>query len=394
MTENGECPKLHAESVVVSAGRPHEPGAPVTTPIVLTAPYRHDPEANRYARHDVTPTVAAFESVLGALEGGSALAFASGVAAMAAIVEGRPAGAVAVAPNEAYSGTMSIFAEQERLGRLTVRRVDMADTAAVVAALDGADLLWVETVSNPLMTVADLPALCAAARTAGALSCVDATFSTPLVVRPLDLGADIAMHSVTKYLAGHSDVIMGALVTRLPALLEHLHDRRTLVGGVPGALEAYLATRGTRTLALRMERAQANAGELARRLATHPAVTRVRYPGLADHPGHAIASRDHAGFGAMVSFEIGGDAAAAEKLCSAVRLVTHGTSLGGVESLLERRARHEVDAAFGTPENLLRLSVGIEHVEDLWADLEHALEVAVSGRAGRLRSRHVPRRGR
>jgi cystathionine gamma-synthase len=366
---------LRPESVVVTAGRPHEPGSPVTAPIVLTAPYRHHPESNRYARHDVTATVAAFESVLGALEGGRALAFASGVAAMAAVVEGQRSGCVAVVPAEGYSGTMSIFAEQERLGRMQVRRVDVGDTPAVIAALDGANLLWVETVSNPLMTVADLPAVCAAARAAGALACVDATFSTPLGARPLALGADVVLHSVTKYLSGHSDVIMGALVTRSPELADQLHERRTLSGGIPGALETYLATRGMRTLALRMERAQANAMELAQRLAAHPAVVRVRYPGLPDDPGHEIAVRDFTGFGAMIGFEVAGGAEAAEQLCQRVRLITHGTSLGGVESLIERRARHEVDAQFGTPANLLRLSVGIEHVEDLWADLSQALEL-------------------
>jgi cystathionine gamma-synthase len=186
------------------------------------------------------------------------------------------------------------------------------------------------------------------------------------------------MHSVTKYLSGHSDVLMGALVARAPDLAAHLHERRTLGGGIPGALEAYLATRGLRTLALRMERAQANAGELARRLADHPAVTRVRYPGLPDDPGHAIAARDHAGFGAMVCFEVAGGASAADAVCASVRLITHATSLGGVESLIERRAMHEGDAAFGTPESLLRLSVGIEHVEDLWADLRRALDAAFS----------------
>jgi len=386
---------LRPESVVVSAGRPEGGGDPVTTPIVLTAPYRHDPDggagANRYARHDVTATVAAFETVLGRLDGGRALAFGSGVAALAAVVEGRRAGAVAVVSGEGYSGTVTMFAEQERLGRMTVRRVDMADTAAVVRALDGADLLWVETVTNPLMTVPDLPALCAAARETGALSCVDATFSTPLVVRPLDLGADIVMHSATKYLSGHSDVMMGALVTRSESLATELHDRRTLTGAVPGALEAYLATRGTRTLALRMERAQANAGELARRLAAHPAVTRVRYPGLPDDPGHAVAARDHAGFGAVIGFEVTGGAEAAELVCGAARLITHGTSLGGVESLMERRARHEIDASFGTPAQLLRLSVGIEHVEDLWDDLAQAL--AVSGSAERSRAPRGPHRG-
>ncbi len=372
---NEHLDELHAESVVVAAGRPTEPGAPLNVPIVLTAPYRHTSEdTNPYARHDVTPTVAAFEAALGALEGGTALAFASGIAAVAAVVEGRPAGTVAVVPDAAYSGTVSIFDEQARLGRMQLRPVDMGDTDAVLAALDGADLLWLETVSNPLLVVADLPRLAAAAREQGALVGVDATFSTPLLVRALDLGADLVMHSATKYLSGHSDVLLGVLVTRSPELAEALHLRRTATGGVPGALESYLATRGLRTLALRMERSQANAGELARRLEAHPRVSRVRYPGLASHPQHAIAARDHAGFGAMIGIELAGSAADAEQVCERLRLICHATSLGGVESLIERRARHEIDAAFGTPATLLRFSVGIEHVDDLWADLQQALE--------------------
>jgi cystathionine gamma-synthase len=371
--------KLRPESVVVAAGRPREPGGPLSTPIVLTAPYLHSPEANAYSRHDVSPTISSFEAALGTLEGGTALAFGSGIAALAAVIDGLPAGAVAVVPDAMYSGSVSIFGAQQQLGRLTIRTVNIADTAAVIAALDGAALVWLETVSNPLMAVPDVPAIAAAAHAAGALVGVDATFSTPLVVRPLELGADIVMHSVTKYLAGHSDVLMGALVVRSAALAAELHDRRTRTGAVPGVLEAYLATRGIRTLALRMERAQANAGTLAQRLAGHPRVTRVRYPGLPDDPGHAIAARDHGGFGAMICFEIDGDADTAERLCEAVRLISHATSLGGVESLIERRARHDVDAAFGTPPTLLRFSVGIEHVEDLWADLSQALDAAFSG---------------
>ncbi|WP_375480695.1 trans-sulfuration enzyme family protein [uncultured Jatrophihabitans sp.] len=364
---------LRPESVVVAAGRPHEPGGPMNVPIVPNATYLADDGENRYARHDVSPTVAAFETALGELEGGRALAFASGIAAVAAVVEGRPAGAVAVAPRTGYAGTISIFDNQQTLGRMTVRPVDVEDTDAVLAALPGADLLWLETVTNPLLAVPDLPALSAAAHEAGALVCVDATFSTPLVARPLELGADIVMHSATKYLSGHSDVLLGALVARDADLLDELHLRRTATGAIPGALEAYLATRGMRTLALRMERAQANAGELAARLAAHPRVARVRYPGLASHPGHDIAARDHAGFGAMISFELDGPAEAATAVCEALTLISHATSLGGVESLIERRAMHDVDASFGTPANLLRLSVGIEHVEDLWADLQQAL---------------------
>jgi cystathionine gamma-synthase len=365
--------RLHPESLVVAVARPHEPGGPLNTPIVLAAPYLHSAQDNAYARHDVSPTVASFEQALGALEGGTALAFASGLAAVAAMIERLPSGSTVVVPAAGYAGTLSSFQTQQALGRLTVRAVDTADPAAVRAALDGADLLWLETVTNPLMAVPDVPALAAAAHEAGALVCVDATFSTPLVVRPLDLGADVVMHSATKYLAGHSDVLLGALVVRSAALADQLHERRTLSGAVPGALESYLATRGIRTLALRMERAQANAATLAARLAEHPRVTRVRYPGLPSDPGHEIAVRDHAGFGAMISFEIDGSVEDAERLCAAVRLITHATSLGGVESLIERRARHEPDAAFGTPPTLLRFSVGIEHVEDLWADLSQAL---------------------
>jgi cystathionine gamma-synthase len=363
--------QLRPESVVVSAGRPLEPGAALSTPIVLTAPYRNDPTDNRYARHDVTDTIQAFEAALGELEGGTALAFATGMAAIAAVVEGRAG--ISVVPHAAYAGAVTLFGNQRDARRMELRAVDIADTQSVVAALDGADLLWLETVTNPLLAVPDLPVLIEAAHAAGALVAVDATFSTPLLVRPLELGADIVMHSVTKYLAGHSDLMMGALVVRSSTLAEELHDRRTYTGAVPGALEAYLALRGLRTLVVRMERAQANAGDLAARLAAHPKVSRVRYPGLASDPGHEVAARVHDGFGAMISFELDGTAEEAERVCQSLRLITNATSLGGVESVIERRARHAVDAAFGTPETLLRFSVGIEHVEDLWADLAQAL---------------------
>ena len=368
--------KLRPESVVVAAGRPHEPGGPLNMPLVPVAPYRHATDDNAYARHDISPTVRAFEDALGELEGGRALAYASGIAAVAAVLDGLPVGSVVVVPQAGYSGTVSIFAEQQALGRLTIRSVDPADTAAVIAALDGAQLLWLEAVSNPLLVVPDIPALVAAAHAAGAQVCVDATFCTPLVLRALDLGVDVVMHSATKYLAGHSDVIMGALVVPAASAAERLRDRRTVTGAIPGVFEAYLALRGMRTLALRMERAQANAATLAQRLAGHPRVSRVRYPGLEDDPGHAIAVRDFAGFGAMISFEVDGAAEHAERLCEAVQLITHATSLGGVESLIERRARHDIDASFGTPPTLLRLSVGIEHVDDLWSDLEQALQAA------------------
>jgi cystathionine gamma-synthase len=367
---------LRPESIVVASGRPEVADGPLNAPIVLAGPYRHADDHNGYLRHEGSDTIRAFEQAIGTLEGvpaDHAIAFSSGMAAVAAIVEGQPAGTVAVAPSAAYSGSVQILGEQQRLGRMTVRSVDITDTDAVLAALPGANLLWLETVTNPLIGVADLPPLIDAAHAEGAVICVDSTFSTPLVARPLDLGADVVMHSATKYLAGHSDLVLGVLVARSAERAAELRLRRGLTGAVPGALECYLALRGVRTLALRMERSQANAATLAQRLSEHPRVARVRYPGLPSDPGHERASRLYKGFGAMIAFEIDGTADDAERLCESVRLISHATSLGGVESLIERRARHQIDADNGTPANLLRLSVGIEHVEDLWADLQQAL---------------------
>lgn len=369
---------MHPESIAVASGRPaRTPRAPVNPPIVLSAPFHFGPDDNYYAREDTTDTIRALEQALGELEGGQALAFASGMAAIAAVAEAQPNGTIAVVPEHGYNLTGAIFDAQQKLGRITVRAVDVTDTDAVLDALDGASLVWLESPTNPLLGVVDLPVIVEAAHARGAIVAIDSTLNTPLVLRPLDHGADIVMHSATKYLAGHSDVLMGVLVARDPALAGQLRERRTLTGGVPGALESYLALRGLRTLPLRMERAQANALVLAQRLAAHPAVTRVRYPGLPTDPWHERATRLHQGYGAMVSFEVAGGAEAADALCRRVSLITHATSLGGVESLIERRARYAMDAARGTPESLLRFSVGIEHVEDLWADLSQALEPIV-----------------
>jgi cystathionine gamma-synthase len=365
---------LRPESLVVAAGRPpRTPRAPVNPPIVLAAPLHYGPDDNYYVRQDSTETIRALESALGALDGGQALAFASGMAAASALIEGRPTAAVAVVPDSGYAGTISLFAAQAQLGRMEIRAVDITDNDAVRAALPGASLLWLETTTNPLLGVVDVPTLADAAHEFGALVCVDATFSTPLGSRPLDQGADVVMHSATKYLSGHSDLLMGVLVTRDAELGSVLRARRDLTGAVPGALEAYLALRGLRTLAVRFERQQLNALELATRLSWHPGVTRVRYPGLADDPWHERASMLHTGYGAMICFQVG-SRARADELCRRVQLITHATSLGGVESLIERRAMHALDEAAGTPVDLLRFSVGIEHVEDLWADLVQALD--------------------
>jgi len=381
-------PALAPATVAVTAGRPAAgPNAPLNPPLVLTSTYGASPGAHRdgdlgYGRW-TNPTWQAFEATLGALERGDALLFASGMAGVAAVLAQVPDGGRVVVPRHAYNGTLALLGELERRGRLEVAQVAVEDTAEVVAALHGAtgraaDLLWIETPTNPMLEVADLPSLVAAGHAAGALVAVDNTFATPLLQRPLEHGADVVVHSVTKYLAGHSDVVLGATVSRDPALTSRLHGHRTLHGSVPGASEAWLALRGLRTLHLRVERAGANAAELARRLQGHPAVARVRHPSLPDDPGHARAATQMAGFGAIVGVEVAGGADAAERVAAGTRLWVHATSLGGVESTLERRRRHAGEPV-GVPENLVRLSVGVEDVGDLWADLDAALRAAVRG---------------
>jgi cystathionine gamma-synthase len=346
-------------------------------PVWLTSTYVADGDVD-YARTD-NPTWQAFESALGALEGGDALVLSSGMAAITAALALVPDGTRVVAPTHAYSGTSAMLAQAADRGRLTVEDVDVADTDAVLAALPGAGLLWLESPTNPMLEVADLPTLCAAARETGTLTVVDNTFATPLVQRPLDLSADVVVHSVTKYLSGHSDVLLGAVVTRPDergrSLRDDLRAHRRLTGSIAGPTEVWLALRGLRTLALRMERAQRSAAELARRLQGHPAVTRVRHPSLRADPGHDRAVRQMRGFGAILAVEVAGGAAAAEAVAAATVLWVHTTSLGGVESTLERRRRHAAEAAT-VPESLLRLSVGIEDVEDLWTDLDRALRAA------------------
>lgn len=378
------------DTLAVVGGRPPAgPGAPVTPPVVLTStyvqddvpvvgqapgtPYAPQPPARVYGRM-ANPTWEDCEAVLGALEGApeGATLFASGMAAIAAVVAQVPVGGLVVAPAAAYNTTLTLLDELADQERLLVRRVDVADTDAVTQALPGASMLWLESPTNPLLDVADVAACTAAARAAGAVTVVDSTFATPMVQQPLDLGADVVVHSVTKYLSGHSDVVLGAAITRSATQLAALRRYRTVHGAIPGPWEAWLALRGIRTLHLRVERSQRNAAELARRLLGHPALSRVRHPSLPDDPGHERASRQMRGYGSVVGVECAGGPAAADAVTAAVRLWVPATSLGGVESTLERRRRHanEPDVV---PESLLRLSVGVEDVEDLWADLDQAL---------------------
>jgi cystathionine gamma-synthase len=361
----------HPETVCVEAGRDHSVGAPANPALDLATTYRQG-ATYEYVR-DASPSIEPLERAVGALEGGHAVAFSSGMAAAAAVLDGLPAGARVLAPTVSYVGVRNLLGARRDQGSLDVAFVDQTDTRATIEAMDGARLVWTETPNNPLLGITDLAALSAAARERGARVAVDATIATPLLQRSLELGADFVVHSATKYLAGHSDVLLGVVVTSDEADRQALAERRTITGAVPGPFDAFLCLRGIRTLALRVERGQSNAAELAGRLSDHPLVSRVRYPGLVEHPGHDLAARQMRGFGAMVSFEVGSDAEAADAVCRNTRLIVNATSLGGVETLIERRARYPEERTH-VPPNLLRLSVGCEHVEDLWADLDRALE--------------------
>lgn len=393
---------LAPDTIVVETGRPQRTdGAAVNPPIDLSSTFVSTGDISAspyaYARFD-TPAWTPFEEALGQLEHSAlpGLVFGSGLAAISAVVSLVPAGGTLIIPTHSYQGALASAEQIAKRQNFDLVTVDIADTEAVIAALDDAGhatpgqvaadgraasaraggagspgMLWIESPTNPMLEVADVPALTAAAGDRGFLVCVDNTFATPLLQTPLDLGADIVVHSVTKYLAGHSDVVLGAVVTGSTALRQDLHAERSMRGGIAGPFEVWLALRGLRTLAVRLDRAQTNAQAIAERLAVHPAVVETRYPGLPNDPGHARAAAQMNGFGAIISFTVE-SADKATAIAEAVRLWTPATSLGGVESLIERRRRHPSEPAT-VPEGLIRLSVGIENLDDLWADLEAAL---------------------
>ncbi len=369
---------LSPATVAVTAGRPPRvQGGPVNPPVVLSSTYVSQgtpgPDELLYTRSG-TETWQAFEEALAALEGGAhGVVLGSGMAAIAATLGHVPDGGAVVVPRHAYQVSLGYLDDLAARHGVEVRRVDVADTEQVVAALDGAALLLAESPTNPMLEVADLPAIIAAARERGVRTVVDNTFATPLGQRPIALGADVVVHSVTKYLAGHSDVVLGAVVTDDPQIAADVRAYRTLHGAIAGPMEVFLALRGLRTLHLRVERAGANAAELARRLAEHPAVAEVRHPSLPLDPGHERARRQMNGFGAILGLRPHGGAPAADALVAGVRLWVPATSLGGVESTLERRRRFTTESVT-VPEDLVRMSVGVEDVEDLWDDLVQALD--------------------
>ena len=347
---------FHPETTAIIAGRPaHESDQPMNVPVHLTSTYVAGGELE-YGRYG-NPSWTAFEETLGALEGGRCVAFASGIAAIAAVLDLVEPGGTVVAPRHSYTGTVAQLAELEAAGRAHAVYVDITDTAAVAAASEDAALVWFESPTNPALEVADIPAIVAAAHANGALVAVDNTFATPLLQRPLEHGADFVVHSATKYISGHSDVLMGAAIAASDEHVAALVKRRSLFGAIPGPLETFLALRGLRTLPVRLERAQWNAQELVRRLGDHPALEEVRYPG----------------FGAIVSIVVSGGADAADELVERTRLWVHATSLGGVESTFERRRRWPSEQPT-IPEGLVRLSVGLEHIDDLYGDLAQALD--------------------
>lgn len=358
------------ESWLVAAGRDRTPGAPLNVPPIPASNFVLGHQ-RAYSRDDGTPTWEALEQIIGGLEGGQCLAYASGMAAIAAVFDQLPVGSVVALPDDCYQGVAGLAAAGEARGRWSVTRIAVPDTPGWIKACAEADLIWLESPSNPLLAVADLAAICAAPRKPGAILGVDNTFATPLNQQPLALGADVSMLSTTKFIGGHSDLLGGAVTVRNPALLSALRHTRELLGATPGTLECFLAVRGARTLALRLARAQETAGILAARLSEHAEVTVTRYPGLPSHPTHEAARRQLKGFGTIISFDVRGGAAEADAVCARLRLIQHATSLGAVESTIERRA--VIPGQEHLPPSLLRLSVGIEGAADLWRDLDEAL---------------------
>jgi len=368
-------PDYNIDTVAVHAGRPaRTPDGPINPPIVASStlhaggPYGYGREWNE--------TLAALEETIGALEGGHATVYSSGMAAANAVFDLVPMGGVIVASSHSYAAIGARLEELAASGRIVLRHADVTDAADIAKQISGdgkpADLVWFESPTNPLLEICDIRAAAHAAHAVGALLAIDNTFMTPVRQQPIVLGADIVMHSVTKGLSGHADLLMGAVVTASSELAEKMVGRRILLGAVPSAFDAFLAIRGIRTLSIRIDRGEENAKILAERLANHPAVSKVYFPGLATHPNAQVHAQQASGPGLMISFLAGKNADDADKVCESTLLAANATSLGGVETLLERRRRwsHENVAV---PENLIRLSVGIENVEDLWADLNQAL---------------------
>jgi cystathionine gamma-synthase len=373
------------ETLAIHAGQEADPqtGA-VVTPIYQVSTYKQDGVGGlrggyEYSR-SANPTRTALEENLAALEGGRrGLAFASGLAAEDCLLRTvLYPGAHVVIPSDAYGGTFRLFAKVVARWGVDFSVADTSDPDAVRAAVnDRTKVIWVETPSNPLLGITDIALIADIARDAGAKLVVDNTFASPYLQQPIALGADVVVHSTTKYMGGHSDVVGGALVAADVGLGEELAYHQNAMGAVAGPFDSWLVQRGIKTLAVRMDRHSENATRVAEMLSSHPKVTRVLYPGLSEHPGHEVAAKQMKAFGGMVSFQVAGGEAAAVEVCDRAKLFTLGESLGGVESLIEHPGRMThasvAGSALEVPADLVRLSVGIESVDDLLADLQQAL---------------------
>ncbi|MEU7858881.1 cystathionine gamma-synthase [Nonomuraea sp. NPDC049141] len=373
------------ETLAIHAGQEPDPltGA-VVPPIYATSTYKQDGVGGlrsgyEYSR-SANPTRTALEEALAAVEGGArGLAFASGLAAEDALLRTvcRPQDHVII-PNDAYGGTYRLFAKVNERWGLHYDPVPLGDLDAVAAAMtQKTRIVWVETPTNPLLGIADIAALAQLAHDNGALLVVDNTFASPYLQQPLALGADVVVHSTTKYVGGHSDVVGGALIAADQAVGDELAYHQNAMGAVAGPFDAWLTLRGLKTLGVRMDRHCDNAERVVDLLLAHPRVTQVLYPGMGEHPGHEVAAKQMKRFGGMVSFRVAGGEEEAVAVCNRAKLFTLGESLGGVESLIEHPGRMTHASAAGSPlevpGDLVRLSVGIETVDDLLADLKQAL---------------------
>jgi len=369
----------------IHAGQEPDPATgAVIVPVHLTTTYKQDGVGGlrggyEYSR-SANPTRTALQEALAALEQGSTgMAFASGLAAEDTLLRTVCApGSHIVLAGDAYGGTFRLISRVHARWGVEYTPADLGDLDAVRAALrPSTRVIWCETPTNPLLNIADIAGLAQLAHDAGALLVVDNTFASPYLQQPLPLGADVVVHSTTKYLGGHSDVVGGALVTADAALGEELAYNQNAMGAVAGPFDSWLVLRGIKTLGVRMDRHQANAARIAEFLLGHPDVAAVLYPGLPEHPGHAIAAKQMSGFGGMLSFRLRGGEEQALKVCERTEVFTLAESLGGVESLIEHPGRMTHASAAGSPlevpADLVRLSVGIEDVDDLLADLEQAL---------------------
>lgn len=376
------------DTLAIHAGIEPEPtSGAVMTPIFQTSTYAQsapgDHKGYEYSRTD-NPTRTVLQSNLAALEKARhALAFSSGLAATDAVLNLLEAGDEIVAGNDLYGGTFRLFTKVAAKRGLKFKFVITQDLAAVAESVTSkTKLVWIESPTNPLLRLADIAAIAKIAHAKGAKLAVDNTFMSPYFQNPTELGADITMHSMTKYINGHSDVVMGALMMNDSRLFEELKFTQNAVGAVPGPFDCWLVLRGIKTLGVRMRQHAANAGELAAWLESHPKIERVIYPGLSSHPEHKLAELQMGGFGGMISFFVRGDLAASRRFLAKLELFTLAESLGGVESLIEHPAimTHasvppEIRAAIGLSDNLIRMSVGIEALDDLRADLGQALSL-------------------